>query len=78
MASILYSCFPALNGLQGPQTRFLVAAAAAGVLCFVALLPLAFWLASVFGGLAGMEQQAARLKRHTTRQKRDSDDFLVS
>jgi hypothetical protein len=70
LASILYSCFPALNGLQGPQASFLLAAATAGVLCFLALLPLAFWLSSVFGAPAGMEAAPEAGSADKTRQRR--------
>jgi hypothetical protein len=45
------------------------------------LLPLAWWLASLFSQLGSMDRQSARLKTHRDRirkQKRDPDDFTVS
>jgi hypothetical protein len=42
---------------------------------------LAWWLASAFGRLGGMDREATRLKRHQAKirqGKRDNDDFLVS
>ena len=44
LAGCIYDWFPAMNRLQTPQAPLLVASAAAGLLCFLALLPLAFWL----------------------------------
>jgi hypothetical protein len=81
LAGCIYDWFPAMNRLQTPQAPLLVASAAAGLLCFLALLPLAFWLGNVFSQLGSMDRQAAWLKRHQAKVRkgnRDREDFLVS
>jgi hypothetical protein len=55
LAAWLYDWLPALNRLQTPQAPLLVASAVAGILCFLALLPVAWWLGNTFSQLGSMQ-----------------------
>ena len=82
VASCAYEFFPALARLPGAQVPILAASAAVGTAFFVFMIPLSYWLASVFtrAGYASMERQTTQLKRFREKRKnykRNHDDFSI-
>jgi hypothetical protein len=78
----VYQLFPTLTRLPGDQVPMLVSAVSIGMLFFIFMIPLAYWLAGAFSraGISSMDRQTLRLKRMRNAIKKrriDNDKFDV-